>query len=195
MSGTRLTGHLRSVRGFYGSFTDRKSDLQTVIVTYKQVKEPLKAQLGEQFEGSSYYTRYIFPLYFYSLFATREQDSRPVSSTIWEEFPYTLVYISFYVFTVLLKCLRRLYAYGSIFKYCQYIITALINNHCAYWRTNPLITKHWLIRGTPVSVYIDHVTYFNRITTVTNLIRAYNTIRIPCPETRLFRVPFKWYKQ
>jgi hypothetical protein len=44
-------------------------------------------------------------------------------------------------------------------------------------------------------VYIDHVTYFNRTTTVTNLTRAYNTIRIPCPETRLFRVPFKWYKQ
>ena len=127
---------------------------------------------------------------------------RPVSrtygqfkGTIWKESLYTLVCISFYVFTVLLKCLRRLYAYSSIFKCCQYIITALINNHCAYWRTNPLITKHWLIRGTPVSVYIDHVTYFNRTTTVTNLIRAYNTIRIPCPETRLFRVPFKWYKQ
>ena len=44
-------------------------------------------------------------------------------------------------------------------------------------------------------MYIDHVTYFNRTTTVTNLTRAYNTIRIPCPETRLFRVPFKWYKQ
>ena len=68
MGGTRLTGHLRSVRGFYGSFTDRKSDLQTVIVTHRQVREPLGAQLGEQFEGSSYYTRYIFPLYFYGLF-------------------------------------------------------------------------------------------------------------------------------
>jgi hypothetical protein len=43
-------------------------------------------------------------------------------------------------------------------------------------------------------VYIDHVTYFNRTTTVNNLTRAYNTIRIPCPETRLFYVPFKWYK-
>ena len=53
------------MRGFYGSFTDRKSDLQTVIVTHRQVREPLGAQLGEQFEGSSYYTRYIFPLYFY----------------------------------------------------------------------------------------------------------------------------------
>ena len=82
MSGTRLTGHLRSVKGFYDSFTDCKSDLQTVIMTYRQVKEPLKAQLREQFKGSSYYTRYIFPLYFYSLFATREQDSRPVSSII-----------------------------------------------------------------------------------------------------------------
>ena len=56
------------MRGFYGSFTDRKSDLQTVIVTHRQVREPLGAQLGEQFEGSSYYTRYIFPLYFYNLF-------------------------------------------------------------------------------------------------------------------------------
>jgi hypothetical protein len=95
---------------------------------------------------------------------------------------------------VLLKCLWRLYVYGSIFKCCQCIITAPINNHCTCWRTNPLITKHWLIRGTSVSVYIDHVTHFNRTTTVTNLTRAYNTIRIPCPETRLFRVPFKWYK-
>jgi hypothetical protein len=57
------------MRGFYSSFTDYKSDLQTIIVTYKQVKKPLRAQLGEQFKGSSYYTRYIFPLYFYSLFA------------------------------------------------------------------------------------------------------------------------------
>jgi hypothetical protein len=32
-------------------------------------------------------------------------------------------------------------------------------------------------------VYIDHVIYFNRIIIVTNLIRAYNTIRIPCPKT------------
>jgi len=91
--------------------------------------------------------------------------------------------------------LRRLYACGSIFKCCQCIITAPVNNHCTYWRTNPLLTKHWLIKGTSVSVYIDHVTYFNRTTIVTNLTRAYNTIRIPCPETRLFRVPFKWYKQ
>jgi hypothetical protein len=44
-------------------------------------------------------------------------------------------------------------------------------------------------------VYIDHVIYFNRITTVNNPIRAYNTIRITCPGTRLFHVPFKWYKQ
>ena len=56
------------MRGFYGSFTDRKSDLQTVIVTHRQVKEPLRAQLREQFKESSYYTRYIFPLYFYGLF-------------------------------------------------------------------------------------------------------------------------------
>jgi hypothetical protein len=68
---------------------------------------------------------------------------------------------------VLLKCLWRLYVYGSIFKCCQCIITAPINNHCTCWRTNPLITKHWLIRGTSVSVYIDHVTHFNRTTTVT----------------------------
>ena len=81
-----------------------------------------------------------------------------------------------------------------LFKCCQCIITAPINNHCTCWRTNPLLTKHWLIRGTSVSVYIDHVTYFNRTTTVTNLIRVYNTIRIPCPETRLLRVLFKWYK-
>jgi predicted secreted protein len=40
-------------------------------------------------------------------------------------------------------------------------------------------------------VYIDYIAYFNRIITVTNLIRAYNIIRIPCPETRLFRVLFK----
>jgi hypothetical protein len=106
---------------------------------------------------------------------------------------YTRLYFLL-CFTVLLKCLRRLYAYGSIFKCCQCIITTPVNNHCTYWRTNPLITKHWLIRGTSVSVYIDHVTYFNRITTVTNLIRAYNTICIPCPETWLFRVLFKWYK-
>jgi hypothetical protein len=64
MGGTRLTGHLWSVRGFYGSFTDCKSDLQTVIITHRQVRELLRAQLGEQFKGSSYYTRYIFPLYF-----------------------------------------------------------------------------------------------------------------------------------
>ena len=69
---------------------------------------------------------------------------RPVSrthgqfkGTIWKESPYTLVCISFYVFTILLKYLRRLYAYGSIFKCCQCIITALVNNHCTYWRTNP----------------------------------------------------------
>jgi len=68
MGGTRLISHLQSIRGFYSLFTDRKSDLQTVIMTYKQVKEPFKAQLREQFEGSSYYTRYIFPLYFYNLF-------------------------------------------------------------------------------------------------------------------------------
>jgi hypothetical protein len=71
----------------------------------------------------------------------------------------------------------------------------LLYNHYICWCASPLITKHWLIRGTLVSVYIDHVTYFNRTTTVTNLTRAYNTIRIPCPETRLFRVSFKWYKQ
>jgi hypothetical protein len=35
-------------------------------------------------------------------------------------------------------------------------------------------------------VYIDHITYFNRTTIVTNLTRAYSTIRIPCPGTRLF---------
>jgi hypothetical protein len=35
MGGTRLIGHLRSIRGFYGPFTDYKSDLQTIIVTYK----------------------------------------------------------------------------------------------------------------------------------------------------------------
>jgi hypothetical protein len=136
---------------------------------------------------------------------------------------YTRLYFLL-CFTVLLKCLRRLYAYGSIFKCCQCIITAPVNNHCTCWRTNPLLTKHWLIRGTSVSVYIDHVTYFNRITTVTNpnehivlyvlrapgpdcsmyylsdtnshqSLRAYSTIRITCPGTRLFRVPFKWYKQ
>jgi hypothetical protein len=69
---------------------------------------------------------------------------------------------------VLLKCLRRLYAYGSIFKCCQYIITIPVNNHCTCWRTNPLLTKHRLIRGTLVSVYIDHVIYFNRTTIVNN---------------------------
>jgi hypothetical protein len=112
---------------------------------------------------------------------------RPVSrtygqfkGTIWKESLYTLVYISFYVFTILLKHLRRLYTCGSIFKCCQYIITAPVNNHYTYWRTNPLLTKHWLIRGKSVLVYIDHVIYFNRTIIVTNLIRAYNTIRIPC---------------
>ena len=35
MGRIRLTGYLQSIRGFYGSFTDYKSDLQTVIVTYK----------------------------------------------------------------------------------------------------------------------------------------------------------------
>ena len=62
----------------------------------------------------------------------------------------------------------------------------LLYNHYICWCASPLITKHWLIRGTSVSVYIDHVTYFNRTTTVTNPIRAYSTIRIPCPGTRLF---------
>jgi hypothetical protein len=42
MGGTRLTSYLRSIRGFYGSFTDCKSDLQAVIVTYKQVEGPFK---------------------------------------------------------------------------------------------------------------------------------------------------------
>jgi hypothetical protein len=78
MGGTRLTGHLQSVRGFYSSFTDYKSDLQTVIVTHRQVKEPLRTQLGEQFKGSSYYTYYVFPLCFYGLFTACKQDSRPV---------------------------------------------------------------------------------------------------------------------
>jgi hypothetical protein len=35
----------------------------------------------------------------------------------------------------------------------------------------------------PVSAYIDYVACFNRITTVNNPIRAYSTIRIPCPGT------------
>jgi hypothetical protein len=43
MGRTRLIGYLQFIRGFYSLFTDYKSDLQTVIVTYKQVKEPLKA--------------------------------------------------------------------------------------------------------------------------------------------------------
>jgi hypothetical protein len=38
-------------------------------------------------------------------------------------------------------------------------------------------------------VYIDHVTYFNRTTTVTNPTRVYSTIHIPCPGTRLFTTP------
>jgi hypothetical protein len=38
-------------------------------------------------------------------------------------------------------------------------------------------------------VYIDHVTYFNRTTTVNNPTRAYSTIRIPCPGARLFTTP------
>jgi hypothetical protein len=44
----------------------------------------------------------------------------------------------------------------------------LLYNHYICWRTSPLITKHWLIRGTLVLMYIDYVTYFNRIIIVTN---------------------------
>jgi hypothetical protein len=42
MGGTRLTGYLRFIRGFYGPFTDHKSDLQTIIVTHRQVRESLR---------------------------------------------------------------------------------------------------------------------------------------------------------
>ena len=78
MGGTRLIGHLRSVRGFYGSFTDCKSDLQAVIVTYRQVRGPFKTQLRGQLGKDFLCVLYVFPLCFYGLFTAREQDSQPV---------------------------------------------------------------------------------------------------------------------
>ena len=78
MGGTRLISHLRSVRGFYGSFTDCKSDLQAVIVTYRQVGGLLKTQLGGQLGKDFLCVLYVFPLCFYGLFMACEQDSRPV---------------------------------------------------------------------------------------------------------------------
>jgi hypothetical protein len=167
-------------------------------VTHGQSRGPFRREFRGQFKGNFLMCFMCISMYFlYTLWfiygpwagltASLKHYLEGISL-------YTRLYFLLY-FTVLLKCLRRLYACGSIFKCCQCIITAPINNHCTYWRTNPMITGHWLIRGTLVLVYIDHVIYFNRITTVTNLTRAYNTICIPCPETRLFRVPFKWYKQ
>jgi hypothetical protein len=38
MGGTRLTAHLQSVRASCGPFTDRKSNLQAVIMAYKRVR-------------------------------------------------------------------------------------------------------------------------------------------------------------
>ena len=68
MGGTRLTSHLQSIRGFYSSFTDYKSDLQAVIVTYKQVKGLFKTQLRGQLGKDLLCVLYVFPLYFYGLF-------------------------------------------------------------------------------------------------------------------------------
>jgi hypothetical protein len=182
--------HLRSVSRLYSLLTVRKSRL----IRYKHGSQ---TSLEGKFEGSSLCVLCVFLCisfmllwFIYGPWAGLTASSKHYLEGI---SLYTRLYFLL-CFTVLLKCLRRLYACGSIFKCCQCIITAPVNNHCTCWRTNPLLTKHWLIRGTLVSVYIDHVTYFNRTTTVTNLIRAYNTICIPCPETRLFHVPFKWYK-
>ena len=74
MGGTRLIGYLQSIRGFYGLFTDYKSDLQAVKVTYKQVKRLLKTQLKRQLRKDFLYILYIFPLCFYSLFTAYKQD-------------------------------------------------------------------------------------------------------------------------
>ena len=80
--------------------------------------------------------------------------------TIWEESLYTLICISFYIFTVLLKYLRRLYACGSIFKCCQCIITATAPATLAVATLAALTPDYEVLTNqgdAPVLVYIDSI--------------------------------------
>jgi hypothetical protein len=87
-------------------------------------------------------------------------------------------------FTVLLEHLRRLYGYSSIFKYCQYIITATVLITLAAATLAALTLDYEVLtnqRDALVSVYIDSVTlqlnlshYFNEHR-ILNVLRARNT--------------------
>jgi hypothetical protein len=136
--------HLRSVSRLYSLLTVRKSRL----IRYKHGSQ---TSLEGKFEGSSLCVLCVFLCisfmllwFIYGPWAGLTASSKHYLEGI---SLYTRLYFLL-CFTVLLKCLRRLYACGSIFKCCQCIITAPVNNHRTCWRTNPLITKHWLIRGT-----------------------------------------------
>ena len=87
-------------------------------------------------------------------------------------------------FTVLLEHLRRLYGYSSIFKYCQYIITATAPATLAV-ATLAILTPDYEVLTNQgdalVSVYIDSValqlnlSHYSNEHRILNVLRARNT--------------------